>query len=744
MSADIENQAFAPNEPDMLMAAMGYAKSGLRIFPVALAPHDKAIDKSPPQGYGWTEMSTSKTNDVIEDFANAETDFRQRHGLEPENRMVAWALGLDGFLAIDLDVPKDEWPEWVPDIINDAVISVTKRGVHLIYKFPEGIKPSNSTLKFPGDDTWGEVRGHHGYIVIAGADRPGLDPQAILDAKPFPRPEWLSEAGQSVDAVAWPEVKAFFKRTEEASVMPNKQNGLETILETARTSKNGKGRARHDVLRNVALLAAEEALKGYYPYEPAIKNLKKWFDTVKPESSKREFMGVVCWAVAKALANVEAGTIVEGSAAGTELEATRTGGELNLPPAFWERRQILTVLRDAGHSMLVAPDAVLGSWLARMSAKIPPSCMLPPIIGSQATFDFDSCIVASSSGGKTISNGVAKRLAPKDSSDRILFDQSPGSGEGLIQAFLAQEINEKGKPAGPYSYKFSDVRAIHIVADEGTGLAEQAGRDGATIVQTLCSAWSGAQMGQLNAKQETKRIIPGGKRRVSATINIQTSTAPDLLKWVKVGLPQRLLFMWAHGEFPEQDIEFPELPVYGPFPMSDFATELTVDATIRNEIRAERRAVGSGEKILGEYDGHLKLLTLKVAGILTVTDGRIHVTEDDWSIATEIVEHSCKVRDHIIASSKTAEQQKQHNRAVGRGHADATAEDTKELLAQAKLANRIIKRLTDQPGQTKRELSKMVNSVYRYRFDNAWDDLNTQKRIVETPSSYGATTWNAL
>jgi hypothetical protein len=178
--------------------------------------------------------------------------------------------------------------------------------------------------------------------------------------------------------------------------------------------------------------------------------------------------------------------------------------------------------------------------------------------------------------------------------------------------------------------------------------------------------------------------------------------------------------------------------------MNDFPTELTVDVAIRNEIRAERRAVGSGEKTLGEYDGHLKLLTLKVAGILCVTDGRVHVSEDDWSIATEIVEHSCKVRDHIIASSQTAEREKQHNRAVGRGHADATAEDTKERLAEVKLANRIIKRLTDQPGQTKRSLSKMVNSTARHRFTIVWDELVASKRITETTSSDGSEKWDAI
>ena len=50
-------------------------------------------------------------------------------------------------------------------------------------------------------------------------------------------------------------------------------------------------------------------------------------------------------------------------------------------------------------------------------------------------------------------------------------------------------------------------------------------------MQTLCSAWSGAQMGQLNASVETKRIVPAGKRRVAATINIQSGNSHMLLAW---------------------------------------------------------------------------------------------------------------------------------------------------------------------------------------------------------------------
>jgi hypothetical protein len=174
------------------------------------------------------------------------------------------------------------------------------------------------------------------------------------------------------------------------------------------------------------------------------------------------------------------------------VAATTEAVGMNLPDEFWETQPFLTAVRDAADAGLASRDAVLGSALTRIAALVPPAVKLPATVGNEATLDYMSCIVAASSGGKTISNGVAKRLIPIRNDKMILSDQSPGSGEGLIQAFLDQEVNDKGKKAGPFSYKFSEVRAVHLTADEGTGLHEQAGRSGTTIMQTLCSAWSGA------------------------------------------------------------------------------------------------------------------------------------------------------------------------------------------------------------------------------------------------------------
>ena len=54
---------------------------------------------------------------------------------------------------------------------------------------PDGVVPGNSTARFP-ERGWGELRGFHGQIVIAGPDRPGFDVAELTKATPFPRRVW--------------------------------------------------------------------------------------------------------------------------------------------------------------------------------------------------------------------------------------------------------------------------------------------------------------------------------------------------------------------------------------------------------------------------------------------------------------------------------------------------------------------------------------------------------------------------
>lgn len=281
----------------VLDKAAEYARFGLSVFPV-LIDEGAEGNKGPMPGYGWLAMASSKLNEVIEDFTNAIM-------LWGEERVgVAWALGLDGFVAVDLDVDHPDWPDWASELAGQAALNITKRGTHLIFKNPAGLTPGNGDSGFPTSG-WGEVRGHHGYIIIAGPDRPGLNLAEFDHCQTFPHPEWLREFGGSPEAVTVQEVVAFAAQYNAPGTRPAKINGLTAVCERWDATRDGDPtRGRHPTAIWLLTTAADEAIDGFYPFADGLRIVKEWWRRVTPpERHKREWNGLVTWSVAKALMN---------------------------------------------------------------------------------------------------------------------------------------------------------------------------------------------------------------------------------------------------------------------------------------------------------------------------------------------------------------------------------------------------------------------------------------------------------
>ena len=281
-------------EPGAVDRAYEYARYGLRVFPVLIDPGNEG-DKGPMPGYGWVAMASSKLNEVVEDFDRAVQ-------LWGEDRVgVAWALGLDGYVAIDLDVPHNEWPIWATEISGLAALNITKRGTHLIFKNPDGLQPGNTDTKFPTQG-WGEVRGYHGYIIIAGPDRPGFNLPEFDHCREFPCPDWLEAYGGGAEAVSTAEVVEF-AAAHNGATMPNKINGIQSACDGWDPKMEGDPRfGRHPFCVWVMTTVAEESLAGYYPFADGLRIVKAWWHRVTPpERHKREWNGIVTWAVGRAL-----------------------------------------------------------------------------------------------------------------------------------------------------------------------------------------------------------------------------------------------------------------------------------------------------------------------------------------------------------------------------------------------------------------------------------------------------------
>ena len=111
---DIEEAWVDDGGRPILDQALEYARYGINVFPV----HAKT--KRPMPNYGWTELASHQVNHIVEDFTRAVDEWGE------DSVSVAWALGVDGYVAVDLDVPIDDHPEWVADIIDDAAIKDRK------------------------------------------------------------------------------------------------------------------------------------------------------------------------------------------------------------------------------------------------------------------------------------------------------------------------------------------------------------------------------------------------------------------------------------------------------------------------------------------------------------------------------------------------------------------------------------------------------------------------------------------
>lgn len=288
---------------EVIENACRYARAGLRIFPVVMAEDrgDGKQPKEPPYGYLWKERATSRIAEVVQDFEDA----CHRYGADAIG--VAWAVGLDGYVLVDLDHDEPDW--WheltsVPHIVN-----VTARGVHLAFKLPDDLAVSNSTQRFPSTE-FGEVRGRGGYGIIDGPDRPGLDLEQFADVAVFPRLEWLTPAGDSADAAPPAEVAKFHEEHTEArrpgSIKGPERQLAEWVAMTEKERSIAKlPVSRHEMATRIGPWLAREAAAGRYTADDAYAALVAFWTEVMDDPRRRknrELPSIWAWSIGQALA----------------------------------------------------------------------------------------------------------------------------------------------------------------------------------------------------------------------------------------------------------------------------------------------------------------------------------------------------------------------------------------------------------------------------------------------------------
>lgn len=427
-----------------------------------------------------------------------------------------------------------------------------------------------------------------------------------------------------------------------------------------------------------------------------------------------------------------------------------------LPSAFWEARGSLKHVREAALAEMCSPDAVLMTTLTRIASSVDPGVKVD--VGLRpASLNLVVCPTGPSSAGKGLAIGAASALLPPPVGADWPDGVGLGSGEGIAEAFMGTVTVEtdqvyrsgdrKGQP------KTKDVRAqVHhnalFVLDEGQTLAKMGERAGTTVVQALRSLWSGATLGQSNARAETTRHVPAGSYAAGVVLAFQPDTASAVLTDTD-GLAQRALWVSAtHPDITADDAPHPgplpiDLPTVDPMAGDGGERVLRFSPAVRTAYREHRAAVARGDVSEGPLDGHLPLLRAKVGALLALLDGRRDVTDEDWELAGTVVDTSVAVRDALMARQVEA---KTEAATAARQAAAAplvlAALKTAELTEQRErkridtMARTLAKRVRDADEPLTHSVARRsIKSTFRHMYDDVRDHAEEQGWIVVADDS---------
>lgn len=343
-----------------------------------------------------------------------------------------------------------------------------------------------------------------------------------------------------------------------------------------------------------------------------------------------------------------------------------------LPEEFW-CRDSLRAVREMAHHYQASADAVLVTVLSRVSASLPHGCRVNTGARTPTSTNFFGAIVAPSGVGKSTAEEPAAWVFPGNLSPEV-DGLNPGSGEGLVQAYLEYRKPDKkdGLPGGNFQVRYN----VRFASDEGESLVKlMYERSGATLAADLRKMWSGKNVGSANASAETKRRLDAGSYSMSLSLVFQPDTITQLFDDKGSGTPQRFVFAAASDpSIPDEEVPRPE-PVRVDFPT--LGREFCLEAgSVRTGLRRKHLALARGEVVPeSEMDSQRDAVVARVAALLMVLDGRLDmVTEDDWRLAEMVYETSSAVRDQVLSAARERRESEREAAVGHRARAAAVAQ----------------------------------------------------------------------
>lgn len=348
----------------------------------------------------------------------------------------------------------------------------------------------------------------------------------------------------------------------------------------------------------------------------------------------------------------------------------------NLPAEFWESRSLFREMRNVAAYHRVSPDALLGNYLGRAAAMLPPGTLMfsSPI---PSGLDLLVAIVGEPGESKTKAGKLGRMSMPKPDTEKCplhLVDLIDGigisSGPGIIESFMG--CVEKGE-------RVQTATNGLFYCDEGSVLKQINSRNGEILDEVLRCIFSGTPLSTPNATKDRWRHVEG--YCIGVVINMTPKAVGPLLAQSGDGSPQR--FLWFSAADPNMPrfaekcepprIELPEEPV-----------EIQFDPSIVADLDHRLWLRQTGQLKVDPLDVHLGWVQAKVAAILTLWDGRRSVERHDWALAGTIIDVSCSTRRHVAALSAAIEQESHVKQGRAAGVRQAAAEEARVEAEETK------------------------------------------------------------
>lgn len=371
------------------------------------------------------------------------------------------------------------------------------------------------------------------------------------------------------------------------------------------------------------------------------------------------------------------------------------GEEPPADPDWWEERAWLTHIHTFARSRMVSPYALLSVALVRVASNVPPWVTIPAIIGGKGSLNLFCTLVGPSGAGKSAVCAASDEMMPwADPWSHI------GSGEGLVHTYAARVQADDPDSPGKKRYILEQhtYRATGIV-DEIDTLTALGSRQGATLLPTLRTAWSGGSFGFGYADPSKRLALKAHSYRLGLVVGAQPTRCEALFDEADAGTPQR--FIWAPLIDPEAPDDLPQNPGVLTVPTSwangGYGTQMEVPQVLVDAVTSARRvALRTGDT--RGLDGHALLNRVKVSAAVALMEGRTEITEDDWRLAGRIQAVSDNTRtwvQNVISQQHETDAEK---RAKGRAR-EAVVVDRTVTDARIGRIAKVIARAVTRDGE---------------------------------------------